>query len=66
MASGVAPTQARLRAASATAAAAPVYGSRYTKRGLQSLVAATPMGLPLTRITAASAAPGTTTVFVMT
>ena len=63
--SGVAPTQERFRAASATAAMPPVWGSRWQYRPLQSTVRASPLEVPLMRTTAASA-PGASTVLLRT
>ena len=65
IASGSAPTQTRLRVASATAAAAPMNGSSEATRGWASSEIAIPSGRPLIRITAASA-PGPRTVSVPT
>ena len=75
IARGSAPTQLRLRAASATAAMAPRSGSRATQRFGQSTTAATPRldaamaPSPCwgrSRTTAASAPPGGTTVLTCT
>ena len=63
--SGRAPLTDRLRAASATAIAAPARGSRYTKRALQSVVTATPVRVPLMRRTPASE-PGSTSELIPT
>ena len=54
IAMGVAPVQATLRAASATAPIAPTRGFRYVCRPLQSVEAATPRLVPGMRITPAS------------
>ncbi len=60
---GCAPVQATLRAASATAIAPPVYGSRYVYAAFPSVVTAIAFFVPLMRSTAASL-PGPATVFV--
>src|SRR5262245_52019946 len=65
IASGLAPVQAIERAASATAIAAPPYGSSAQKNGLTSLLIARALRVPLTRTSAASP-PGRSTVLVPT
>ena len=62
---GMAPEQTKFRAASATAIIAPCLGSRYTKRPLQSVVAAIALSVPRIRITPESP-PGRTAVDVLT
>src|SRR3954451_5401515 len=64
-ATGVAPEQATLRAASATECIAPSFGSRYAQRLLQSSDNAKPRLVPFTRITPASS-PGPCAVLVCT
>ena len=64
-ATGVAPAQATLRAASATECMAPSFGSRYAQRLLQSSAMASPRWVPFTRITPASS-PGGCAVLVCT
>ena len=61
MPSGTAPVHAMFLAASATAAFPPSYGSRLTRRLLQSMVTASPKSVPGTRSTPASP-PGPSTV----
>ena len=62
---GRAPVAAIERAASATAIAAPRYGSHAQKNGLTSLLTAIAFRVPLIRRSAASP-PGRSTVFVPT
>ena len=64
-ASGRAPVQTMLRAASATAAWVPAYGSRLVYQGLPSVVRASPLLVPATRSNAASP-PGPKTVLFCT
>src|SRR6266849_7381725 len=61
-ATGVAPVQETLRAASATACIAPSLGDSHAQRPLPSKAMASPRLLPFRRITPASA-PGPSTVF---
>ena len=61
-ATGVAPVQETLRAASATACIAPSLGDSHAQRALPSRAIASPRLLPFRRITPASA-PGPSTVF---
>src|SRR5258705_222338 len=63
---GCAPEHGTLRAASATASCAPANGSSRPQRPLPSLARASARFVPLTRTTAASPAPGGSSVFVRT
>src|SRR5580700_11594348 len=65
-ATGRAPEQATLRAASATACIAPRRGARDPQRPLPSVESASARLVFLSRTTAASPAPGPTRVFVRT
>src|SRR3977135_3835902 len=65
-AQGFAPEHATLRAASATGGCAPAHGSRRHQRPLHQLASASALLVPLTRTTAASPAPGDSSVFVRT